>query len=96
MKRRTYHPDFRTEAIRQFDAGGRSLRELARELDIPSTTLIRWVTEDRTREAVTPRVSTDEHAELLELRRRVRILEQERDILKKAAAFFAQESERTR
>jgi len=48
---------------------------------------------DQTRPSATPPLTTDERAELMQLRRDVRQLREERDILKKAAAFFAKQSE---
>jgi transposase len=73
------------------------MRQVARDLGISLNALQIWVREaDEAEDAAAGVLAADEHAELLELRRRVRVLETERDILKKAAAFFAQESERTR
>jgi transposase len=93
--KRPYPPDFRAEAVRQVVVGGRPLREVARGIDVPLSTLKHWV-DGATAATRGPATAAEEHAELLELRRRVRVLEQERDILEKAAAFFAQESDRTR
>jgi transposase len=91
---RVYTPEFRDEAVHLVRTSGRSQREIARDLGVPQSTLNEWVdlAHDRPLSALTG----DERAELLELRRRVRVLETEREILKKAAAFFAQESDRTR
>jgi transposase len=93
--RRPYDPEFRTEAVRLVETSGRSVREIAAELGVASTTLGAWI-RDAHAPIVSEPLSVDERAELVELRRRVRVLETEREILKKAAAFFAQETERTR
>jgi transposase len=65
------------------------------DLGISNESLRRWIALARERPAGTP-LDPDERAELVELRRRVKVLETEREILRKAAAFFAQETERTR
>lgn len=96
-RKRVYPREFREEAVRLVETSGRSHREIAQELGIPQTTLTVWVARGRGRPAPpSPALASDERAELLELRRRVRVLETEREILKKAAAFFAQETDRTR
>jgi transposase len=73
----------------------RPVREVARELDVNHETLRNWVTALR-RERATPGgpVSADERAEIARLRRRVAELELEKEILKKAAVFFARETGR--
>jgi len=95
---RTYPPEFREEAVRLVEASDRSRRDIAAGLGIPQSTLNNWV--QGARGAPPPPPATplagDERTELVELRRRVRVLETEREILKKAAAFFAQETDRTR
>jgi transposase len=75
--------------------GGRSVRDVARELDVNHETLRNWVGALK-RERATPGgpVSGDERAELARLRRRVAELELEKEILKKAAVFFAREAGR--
>ena len=65
------------------------------ELGISNESLSRWVRLSHERPAGTP-LAAVERAELEELRRKVKILEPEREILRQAAAFFAQETERTR
>ena len=77
------------------ETSGQSIRQVAMQLGISDESLSRWIRLARERPAGTP-LDEDERAELTELRRRVRILETEREILRKAAAFFAQETERTR
>ena len=86
-------PEFRREAVRLALTSGRTRREIAEDLGIGLSTLTRWVSDGRDSGAsVEP--SSDVHAELKRLRRENAVLKQERDILKKAAAFFAKETSR--
>ena len=90
-----YSTEFRAEAVRLAETSGQSVRQVALDLGIANQTLGEWIRQSRERPPGTP-LATDERAELEELRRRVKVLETEREILRKAAAFFAQETERTR
>jgi transposase len=90
-----YSTEFRAEAVRLAETSGQSIRSVAMELGISNESLSRWVRLSHEQPAGTP-LAADERAELEELRRRVKTLETEREILRKAAAFFAQETERTR
>lgn len=90
-KRRIFSPEFKAEAVRLVLEEGRSINDVARSLDLYHSSLANWVKQAK----VSPRgVSepTPEQVELRELRKRVRKLEMEREILKKAAAFFAKEN----
>ena len=92
--RSPYSREYREEAVRLVHESGRPVTEVARDLGINPETLHTWVKRDAV--GKTPGVlGAEERAELATLRRRVRTLETERDILKKAAAFFARESDRT-
>ena len=72
---------------------GRTRREIAEDLGIGLSTLTRWLSQER--DASEPsEAPVDVHAELKRLRRENAVLKQERDILKKAAAFFAREGSR--
>lgn len=72
---------------------GQSVRQVALNLGISNQTLGLWARQFEA--ADSSPLAAAERQELVELRRRVRTLEAERDILKKAAAFFAQENDRT-
>ena len=91
-----YPPEFTAEAVRLVGSGDRSLTRIAKDLGVADQTLRNWVQhaeiDDGLREALAP----NEREELRHLRREVRTLRQEREILKKAAAFFAKESDMTR
>ena len=83
-------PEFRREAVRLALTSGRTRREVAADLGIGLSTLTRWLGQDR--DVSEPNEApVDLHAELKRLRRENSVLKQERDILKKAAAFFAKE-----
>ena len=88
-----YPPEFKAEAVRLVGSSDRSLSRLAKDLGVAAQTLRNWVQhveiDDGAREALAPH----EREELRQLRREVRTLRQEREILKKAAAFFATESD---
>jgi transposase len=89
-----YPPEFRREAVELVRASGRSVKEIAKDLGVADQTLRNWVNTAAVDAGRAAGLTSDEKAELRELRRRVRTLEMERDVLKKAAAFFARESDR--
>ena len=94
MGRQRYTPEFKDEAVRQVTERGHSVAEVAVRLGVSSHSLYKWV------RSVRPSKDEERSGELLEakkevlkLRSELRRVEEERDILKKAAAYFARESE---
>lgn len=90
-----YPEEFRREAV-ELVRRGRSISDVAKALGVSQQTLRNWTNQTAVDAGVREGVSSDEKEELKQLRRRVRVLEQEREILKKAAAFFARENNETR
>jgi transposase len=93
-KRRKFTPEQRAQAVKIVRESGKSIREVAGELDLPASSLSRWVTQAGvdTRQDPDGPLTSEERAELARARREIRVLRQERDFLKKAAAFFAKEN----
>mgnify|MGYP003546576738 CR=1 FL=1 len=93
---RRFTPDFQDEAVRLAETSGRSRREIAQDLGIGLSTLRHWIDRRRERQIEQPPGNRQEDvaAELKRLRRENEILRQERDILKRATAFFAKEGSR--
>jgi transposase len=92
-----YPPEFRTEAVRLVRTGGKLIREVAEDLGVSEQTLRNWIRQGELDDGLRDDgLTSSEQEELRQLRRRVRVLEQEREILKKAAAFFARESDQRR
>lgn len=87
-----YPPQFKLEAVHLVQQRERSLAQIARDLGISEQTLRNWVKQTAIDSGVRAGLTTAEREELRRLRRENRILKEERDILKKAAAFFAKES----
>ena len=88
--RRQFSDEFRAGAVRLVLDEGKTVGAVARELDLTPSALGQWVRQaqaDRTKGRTG--LTTEERAELAQLRRDNRELRMERDILKKAAAFFA-------
>jgi len=91
-----YPPEVRVEAVRLVREGGASIVEAAQTVGCSVQTMRNWVLQSERDDGVRhDGPTTDEKTELAQLRRRVRVLEQEKEILKKAAAWFAQETHST-
>jgi len=91
--RPAYPPEFRREAVQMLRAG-RTPRELAESLGVSEQTLRNWRRQDQVdRHERDDGLTSDEREELRRLRRENARLKQERDLLKRAAAFFAKETE---
>ena len=91
--RRQFTDEFKAGAVRLVLDEGKTVAEVARDLDLTPSSLAGWVKHARAdRSHGKTGLTTEERAELAKLRKEVRALRIERDILKKAAAFFAKET----
>lgn len=96
QKRKTYSKAFKLEAVRLLEQGSKSATELARELGIKRNQLYKWQAEVARKGAEAfpgnGRPSSDKEAEIARLKHELECVTEERDILKKAALYFARES----
>ena len=91
-----YSEEFRREAVRLLRSSGRSVPQLAKELGCSPTSLRNWAAQRDIDEDKAPGLTSDEREELRRLRRENKILTEEREILRKAAAFFAKQDSESR
>lgn len=93
-KRRSFSRQYKAEVVELIRKSGKSIGAVARELDLSETAVRHWVRQAEIDLGRGPAgaLTTAEREELAQLRKRVKTLEMEREILKKATAFFAKES----
>ena len=91
--RRQFSEEFRAQAVRLVLDEGKTVGAVARELDLTASALRQWVDRVRAdRSRGKTGLTTAEREELARLRKELRVVQEEREILKKAAAFFAKQS----
>jgi len=92
--RRKFTAEFKADVVKLCETGTESIAEVSRRLDLAHTSVRAWVKQARAdRVGGTPeQLASSEREELLQLRRQLKQVKMERDILKKATAFFARES----
>ncbi len=93
-KRRSFTKEYKAEVVALICKSGKSVGAVSRELGLTETAVRRWVEQAEIDSGGGPAgaLTTAEREELAQLRKRVKTLEMEREILKKATAFFAKES----
>ncbi len=91
-----YAKEFRAEAVRLVRESGKALAQIAKDLGVSEPSLRNWRKQTELDNGKrSDGLTTEEHAEVRRLRRENRILREEREILRKAAAFFAKETNST-
>lgn len=90
--RRTFTPEYKAEVVTLYRTTDKSVAELAKELDLTESAVARWIKQAEVDAGNREGLTTSEREELAYLRRENRILREERDILKRATAFFAKET----
>ena len=89
---RAFPIEFRRDVVAVARKGEAPIAQVAKDFGVSESCLHRWMKLADIDDGVRPGVSTVESAELRELKKRNRLLEQENEILRRAAAFFARES----
>jgi transposase len=84
--------EFRRDVVAVARKGDTPLRQIAKDFGISESCLHRWLKQADIDDGLKPGLTTSESVELRELKRRNRTLEQENEILRRAAAFFARET----
>jgi len=92
-ERRVFTEEFKREAVRLVETSGLTIRQVANDLGIGLSTLTRWKRVYRDAELLSG-PHDDVEMELARLRKENEVLRQERDLLKKATAFFVKETSR--
>jgi transposase len=90
-KRREFTPEYKADVVMLFRTTDKSIAEIAKELDLTPSAVQRWVSQADVDAGERVGLTTSEREELSYLRKENRILREERDILKRATAFFAKE-----
>jgi len=85
-------PEFRRRAVDLAREGSRPIAQLAKELGVSESGLCKWVSQAEIDEGHRQGLSTADREELVKLRRENRVLRMERDLLSRAAVFFAHEN----
>jgi transposase len=90
-QRRKFTSEYKAEVVRLVRTSGKSIGQLAKELELTETAVRAWVQRADIDEKKDPNgpLTSDERAEVTRLRRELRTVTMERDFLRKAAAFFA-------
>jgi transposase len=90
--RRSFTPEFKAEIVELCRRGDRSIGQVARDFDLTETNVRTWVKQAEVDQGERPGLTTEERVELTKLRRENRSLREDVEILKRATAFFAQET----
>ena len=93
--RRKFTAEYKAEVVRLVRDGGKTIRQVSHDLDLTESAVRHWVSQSAIDAGGggAGALTTAERAELVALRREARTLRMEREILKKAAAFFAKENQ---
>jgi transposase len=87
---RAYPKEFRADVVRVARQGNASLEQIAKDFGISSSCLHRWLADADVQDGNREGVTREESSELRELKKRNRLLEQENEVLRKAAAYLSQ------
>ncbi len=92
-RRRSFTPEFKAEVVALVRQPGNTVRGVAREMDLIESAVREWVKQaERDEGSLADGLTTAERTELAKLRKELRETREERDILKRAVAFFARET----
>lgn len=91
-KRRTFSPEYKAEVVSLYRTTDKSVAQICAEHELTDSAVRRWIAQAEVDAGEREGLTTGEREELTQLRKENRILREERDILRRATAFFAKET----